>query len=87
MYSLFTEKNSESSVIERLGNCSNERFKKVMSSAIRHLHAFIKEIEPTMEEWRKAMDIDKMVLCAHSLGAYMSAIYALKYPQVCAISF
>lgn len=36
----------------------------------------------SLEGWRKAMNIDKMVLCAHSLGAYMSTIYALKYPQV-----
>ena len=56
MYSLFIEKHSESSVIERSENCSNERFKKVMSSAIRNLHDFIKEVELSMEEWKKAID-------------------------------
>ncbi len=83
MYSLFTEKNSERSVIERLENCSNERFKKVMSSAIRHLHAFIKEVEPSMGEWRKAIDFltatgqicddkrQEWILASDTLGASM----------------
>eukprot|EP01083_Nonionella_stella_P148485 470038_1 len=35
----------------------------------------------SFEEWRKAMNIQKMVLCGHSLGAYSTILYALKYPQ------
>ena len=83
MYSLFTEKNSENSVIERLENCSNERYKKVMTAAIRHLHAFIKEVEPSMEEWSKAIDFltatgqmcdekrQEWILASDTLGASM----------------
>lgn len=33
-----------------------------------------------LEEWRKANDIDRFILVGHSLGGYLSAAYALKYP-------
>jgi len=51
----FTEANSEEAVIARLENCDDPRFKEVMVSAIRHLHAFVKEVEPTVEEWTQAI--------------------------------
>lgn len=35
----------------------------------------------SLEAWRRAMGMDKMKLCAHSLGAYSSVVYALRYPQ------
>ncbi|KAJ1646600.1 hypothetical protein LPJ64_001936 [Coemansia asiatica] len=35
----------------------------------------------SLEEWRKRMGLDKMTLCGHSFGGYMSTLYALKYPE------
>lgn len=34
----------------------------------------------SLEEWRQKMNLDKMTLVGHSLGAYFSVVYALKYP-------
>ncbi|KAG5646445.1 hypothetical protein DXG03_003495 [Asterophora parasitica] len=34
----------------------------------------------SLEEWRQKMGLDKMTLVGHSLGAYFSVVYALKYP-------
>ncbi|KAF5387862.1 hypothetical protein D9615_000163 [Tricholomella constricta] len=34
----------------------------------------------SLEEWRQKMGLDKMTLIGHSLGAYFSVVYALKYP-------
>ncbi|KAG6844107.1 hypothetical protein H0H87_009713 [Tephrocybe sp. NHM501043] len=34
----------------------------------------------SLEEWRQKMGLDKMTLIGHSLGAYFSTVYALKYP-------
>ncbi|CAL5229333.1 g12639 [Coccomyxa viridis] len=35
----------------------------------------------SLQRWREAMHMDKMVLVGHSLGGYLAASYALKYPQ------
>lgn len=34
-----------------------------------------------LEELREVQKIDKMILIGHSLGGYLSAVYALKYPE------
>jgi cardiolipin-specific phospholipase len=34
----------------------------------------------SLEEWRVKMGLEKMTLVGHSLGAYFSVVYALKYP-------
>ncbi|QRV72737.1 alpha/beta hydrolase family protein [Ceratobasidium sp. AG-Ba] len=34
-----------------------------------------------LEEWREKMKIEKMSLIGHSLGAYLSTAYALRYPD------
>ena len=35
----------------------------------------------SLEEWRETMGLGKMTLIGHSLGAYFSVAYALKYPE------
>ncbi|THH33833.1 hypothetical protein EUX98_g357 [Antrodiella citrinella] len=34
----------------------------------------------SLEEWRIKMGLEKMTLIGHSLGGYLSVVYALKYP-------
>ncbi|KAJ3336834.1 hypothetical protein HDU93_002074 [Gonapodya sp. JEL0774] len=35
----------------------------------------------SLEAWRQASGIEKMVLCGHSLGGYLSAAYAMRFPE------
>ncbi len=51
----FTEANSAEVVISRMANCDDARLKEVMAVIVRHLHAAVKEIEPTQEEWMAAI--------------------------------
>lgn len=51
----FTEENSEETVLSRMAQCEDQRFKEVMTSVIRHLHAAVKEVELTQEEWFQAI--------------------------------
>ncbi len=51
----FTEENSAEVVISRNARARDARLAEVMASAIRHLHAFVKEVEPTQDEWFKAI--------------------------------
>lgn len=51
----FTEANSAEVVIERLSACEDPRLKEIMTSVVRHLHAVVKEVEPTDAEWMAAI--------------------------------
>ena len=51
----FTEENSAEVVVGRIADTTDPRFKEIMTVLIRHLHAAVKEIEPTQEEWFKAI--------------------------------
>jgi hydroxyquinol 1,2-dioxygenase len=50
-YPLFTEEHSAEVVNARMRADIDPRLKLVMAVIVRHLHAAVKEIEPTHEEW------------------------------------
>lgn len=51
----FTEENSAEVVIGRNTDAQDARLAEVMAAITRHLHAAVKEIEPTQEEWFTAI--------------------------------
>lgn len=46
-----TEDNLTDAVLATLSNTQDARLKAVMTSFIKHLHAFIRDVEPTEDEW------------------------------------
>ncbi len=47
----FSEEHSAEVVKQQYANCKDLRLKTIMESAVNHLHQFVKEVEPTQDEW------------------------------------
>jgi hydroxyquinol 1,2-dioxygenase len=43
-------------VIERLSDCSDARFKRVMTSLVQHLHDFARDVDLTQPEWMRSIE-------------------------------
>jgi hydroxyquinol 1,2-dioxygenase len=51
----FTEQSATDIVVASLAGSRSERFREIMTSVISHLHAIVREVEPTQEEWMTAI--------------------------------
>jgi protocatechuate 3,4-dioxygenase beta subunit len=47
----FSEKKLTAEVIRRMKKTKDKRLKQVMASFVKHLHAFVRDVKPTPEEW------------------------------------
>lgn len=52
----FTEQNSVSVVVDSVRDTPDERLRTVLTHLVAHLHAFVKEVEPTHTEWQQGID-------------------------------
>lgn len=52
----FTENRSEAVVNSRMGGHVSPRLAELMTVLVKHLHAFVKEVELTQDEWAVAID-------------------------------
>lgn len=55
-YPLFEEETSVEVVNARMGDDIDPRLREVTGALVKHLHAFVKEVEPTHEEWLKGIE-------------------------------
>ena len=51
-----TEENLTDLALERWSNIPDPRLREVMTALVKHVHAFVREIEPTQSEWFTAID-------------------------------
>jgi hydroxyquinol 1,2-dioxygenase len=50
-----TEEQITENVLASMANTANPRLKEVMNSLVSHIHAFVREVELTQEEWTQAV--------------------------------
>lgn len=39
------------------------------------------QLVQSVEEWRREMKLEKIILLGHSMGGFLAASYALNYPD------
>ncbi len=86
----FSEKKLTAEVLYRIRKTRNPRLKQVMTSFIKHLHAFVREVKPTPEEWMRGIQFltetghwstgkrQEFILMSDTLGVSM-LVDALNY--------
>lgn len=52
----FTEQNATQEVLARYDDCPDPRLKEVSQAIVKHLHALVREVEPTTQEWMQAIE-------------------------------
>jgi hydroxyquinol 1,2-dioxygenase len=52
----FTEETAADAVMESFAGAADPRLRELMNSLVRHLHAFVRDTEPTIAEWQRAID-------------------------------
>ena len=73
-------------VIDRMADCKEPRLKEVMSALVRHVHAFVQEVELTPEEWMGTIEFltaagkmcdekrQEFILLSDTLGVSMAVV-------------
>ena len=51
----FTEESAADAVAESFAGTPDERLAAVLNSLVRHLHGFVRDVEPTIAEWEQAI--------------------------------
>jgi hydroxyquinol 1,2-dioxygenase len=51
----FTEETATGAVVASFAGTPDPRLREVITSLVTHLHGFVREVEPTMEEWERAV--------------------------------
>ncbi|MGW3243505.1 dioxygenase family protein [Streptomyces sp. NPDC001070] len=52
----FTEESATPAVVESFARTPDPRLREILGSLTRYLHDFVRDVEPTMEEWEWAID-------------------------------
>lgn len=52
----FSEEDSADAVVASFADTPDPRLKEVMSSFVRHMHGFVREVRPSLAEWERAIE-------------------------------
>src|SRR4051795_10680648 len=79
----FDEATITDAVLQRVRAAKDDRIRQVSEALVRHLHAFVREIEPTQAEWEAGIDFltrtgqmcdderQELILLSDTLGVSM----------------
>lgn len=79
----FNEQTITQAVLDRFADTPDPRLKRIMTSLVRHLHDFIRDVEPSFAEWQEAVEFltrtgqmcsptrQEFILLSDTLGASM----------------
>jgi protocatechuate 3,4-dioxygenase beta subunit len=56
MGSDFSEQSATDAVVDSFSGTPDPRLRQILDSFTRHLHAFVRDVEPTQREWEQAID-------------------------------
>ena len=51
----FTEETAADAVVESFATAADPRLRELLTSLVKHLHAFVRDTEPTIAEWERAI--------------------------------
>ena len=51
----FTEETATEAVVSSFAGAPDPRLREVLGSLVRHVHGFVREVEPSFEEWERAV--------------------------------
>ena len=74
----FDEATITVAVLQRVRAAKDDRIRQVSDALVRHLHAFVREIEPTQAEWEAGIDFLTRTgqMCETSVGIHPAVRYA-----------
>jgi hydroxyquinol 1,2-dioxygenase len=52
----FTEETATGAVVASFAGTPDPRLRQILGSLVTHLHGFVREVEPTMREWERAIE-------------------------------
>jgi protocatechuate 3,4-dioxygenase beta subunit len=52
----FNEETATQTVVESFGGTADPRMRQILESMVRHLHGFVRDVEPTLPEWEAAIE-------------------------------
>jgi protocatechuate 3,4-dioxygenase beta subunit len=52
----FTEETAAGAVVDSFADAPDPRLRELLASLVRHLHAFVRDTEPTIGEWQQAIE-------------------------------
>ena len=84
-YPYFEESSAAEVVNARIGDNADPRLREVMTILVKHLHAAIKEIEPTHEEWLTAINF--LTETGHMCTQWRQEYILLSDVMDCVIAF